>query len=296
MALPEESFIPGFEHIAHSLWQYFPQSRTAFDDKETLAPSNSPQLILLFSWTGAIGKHVSKYTDTYQTLFPSSPILVITTSITDLCFRSSAKKQANLQPIIDHIRLTFGNIDNVLIHCFSEGGSNKAVQFAEAYHAFVGDKLPCMALCLDSTPGNPRFWNLCNAFKRSLPQNLIVRASGMVVGGVVLSGAWVLYSVVKGPKNNVISKTRRRLNDETYWNLETPRAYLFSKSDDLIAWKDVKEHADEAANSGIPTSQACFDKSPHCGHIKEDADEYWNAVISTWESRLSLVDKESSFS
>jgi hypothetical protein len=291
MDQPTESFISGFEHISHSLWQYSPQSQP-FDDKNTLSPTNSPDLILLFSWTGAIGKHVSKYTETYQKLFPSTPILVITTSLKDLCFRSSINKQVRLAPIINHIQKTFGNLENILVHCFSEGGSNKAVEFAEAYHTFVGEKLPCMALCLDSTPGNPRFWNLCNAFKRSLPHNRIVRASGLVVGSVVLGGAWALYTVVKGREDNVISKTRQRLNDENFWSLDIPRAYLFSKSDDLIEWKDIKEHADDAAGRGVPTRQACFVKSAHCGHIKEDADEYWKVVMTTWESRDSVMGKE----
>jgi hypothetical protein len=293
MAQSETQFIPGFQRLTASVWQYRPKVPEIFDDKATLAPSNSPGLILLFPWTGAIGRHVSKYTDIYQSRFPSSPIVVITTSLRDLCLRSSAKKQANLQPLIDFIRATYGGIGNALVHCFSEGGSNKAVEFAEAYHASVGEKLPCMSLCLDSTPGKPRFFNLCNAIKRSLPDNPVVRTSGFVIGSVFLGGCWAVYSVVKGYKNNVISKTRRRLNDETYWNLEVPRAYMFSKSDDLIFWEDVKEHADDAAQRGVPTWQACFDKSPHCGHIKEDSNGYWDVVMTAWESRLSPTNKES---
>ncbi|PMD19336.1 hypothetical protein NA56DRAFT_575642 [Hyaloscypha hepaticicola] len=114
--------------------------------------STSPSLVLLFSWTGAQQRHISKYISGYAKLFPTSPVLVIETSLKDLVMRSSAEKQRNLQRTIDLMIKSGLSNGNILIHCFSDGGSNKAVEFAEAYHARIGHKLPCQALCLDSTP------------------------------------------------------------------------------------------------------------------------------------------------
>ncbi|KAF2264136.1 hypothetical protein CC78DRAFT_447426, partial [Lojkania enalia] len=241
----------------------------------------APDMIIIFSWTGAQGKNTAKYTDTYQTLFPNTSIFVITTSAKDLCFRSSRKKQSRLQPAIDRVR-SYGSIQNVLIHVFSEGGSNKAVEFAEAYHNTTGHLLPCSALCLDSTPGHARFVRLCNALRKSLPPYRILRYSGLIIGGTIIGGIWIIHHTFKGLDNNVISKTRRRLMDDTYWNLGAPRCYLYSKADELIKWQDVHEHASQASEAGIPVMEVCFERSNHCRHVAEDPEKYWDAVKAIW--------------
>jgi hypothetical protein len=103
---------------------------------------------------------------------------VIETSLKDLVIRSSAEKQQNLQRSIDVIIKSGLSNGNILIHYFSDGGSNKAVEFAEAYHARIGRKLPCQALCLDSTPGHPRYLNYAAAFP-----NLSLKTSSFDVSG-----------------------------------------------------------------------------------------------------------------
>ncbi|KAF2114258.1 hypothetical protein BDV96DRAFT_453290, partial [Lophiotrema nucula] len=268
--------VPGFSPVAPTIWEH-----QTFDTSEKPPTGTSPDLIILFSWTSANGRHVLKYTSKYQALFPTSRILVVTTSIKDLCFRSSSAKQSRLQPAVNRI-LSYGNNDNILIHVFSEGGSNKAVEFAEAYQRTTGSRLPCSALCLDSTPGHPRFFRLCSALRKSLPRFRILRASGLVIGSAVLGGIWITYSVFKGAENNVISTTRRRFMDDKYWDMEAPRCYLYSKADELIAWQDVQEHATEARYRGVPVVEECFEKSAHCKHAAKDPTRYWGAVEETW--------------
>ncbi|KAE9362756.1 hypothetical protein N431DRAFT_391260 [Stipitochalara longipes BDJ] len=248
--------------------------------------SNSPSLILLFSWTGAQQRHISKYVKGYEKLFPTSPVLVIGTSIKDLIVRSSAEKQRNLQSTIDVVINSGLSHSNVLVHCFSDGGSNKAVEFAEAYHTRTGEKLPCQTLCLDSTPGHPRYFNYTAAFQKSLPQNIIVRCFGLLLGMITLAIFWFSYYVLIGFENNVITKTRRRLEDERYWSPKTtPRLYLFSEADDMIYWKDIERHGVEAAKNGVQTALVRFRNSGHCNHVKEDESKYWSAVREVWEMR-----------
>lgn len=280
--------IPGFTCIAPSIWEWTPTLDS--DLKTQDFESSAPSLIIILSWTGAQGKHVAKYADTYKTLYASTPILIITTSAKDLCFRSSERKQERLGPAVNRIR-TYGNVDNILIHAFSEGGSNKAVELAEAYRNSTGVRLPCSALCLDSTPGLPRFRRLCNALSLSLPPNPIFRCTGLLLGGVVLGGIWIVYTGFKGYDNNVVSQTRRRLYDQRFWHLDAPRAYLYSTSDALIASEDVQEHAKEAIAKNIPVVDACFHKSAHCRHAAEDADKYWDAVVTAWNLALVKEDR-----
>lgn len=248
--------------------------------------STSPSLVLLFSWTGAQQRHISKYISGYAKLFPTSPVLVIETSLKDLVIRSSAEKQRNLQRTIDVMIKSGLSNGNILIHCFSDGGSNKAVEFAEAYHARIGHKLPCQALCLDSTPGHPRYLNYAAAFQKSLPQNIIVRCFGLLFGMLTLAIFWFLYYVLIGFEKNVIMETSRRLEDERFWNTKsTPRVYLFSEKDDMIYWRDVERHGVEAARNGVRTMLVRFRNSGHCNHVKEGEKKYWGAVREVWEMR-----------
>ena len=154
--------------------------------------SNSPSLILLFSWTDAQQRHISKYVKGYAKIFPTSLVFVIATSLKDLVIRLSAEKQRQLQCTLDVMTNSGFCHNRILVHCPSDGGSNKAVEFAEAYHSRTGEKLPCRALCLDSTPGHLRYLNYAAAFQKSLPQNTIVRYFDLLLKMTTLSHLLVL--------------------------------------------------------------------------------------------------------
>jgi hypothetical protein len=265
----------GFSSIIPSVWEYSPTSQLSSPEK-----SSSPELILLFSWTNGQSRHIEKYTRGYTKLFPQSSIILVTTTLTDLVFRSSSQKQKALQPAISHVIERYPGT-KILAHCFSEGGSNKAVEFSEAFLSRSGSRLPVSALVLDSTPGCARFSNLCNAFKNTLPDIAVIRLFGLMFAAVVIG-----FLALFGRENAVVSQTRRRLNDAQSWNLKhMSRSYVYSKADALISFEDVEKHAKESANDGIMVQKVRFDTSSHCSHMKEDEVKYWEAVKKCWEGR-----------
>ncbi|CAN9107396.1 hypothetical protein CUC08_Gglean009899 [Alternaria sp. MG1] len=279
--------IPGFELIAPSIWELDPRSASVFP-RLSSNDLTAPSLILLCTWTGAQNRYIAKYTAEYRVLFPSTRIMVITTSAKDLCFRNSARKQWRMRPAIECIsnyqylpEQTPGA--GILLHVFSEGGSNKACELAEAHYRFTGMRLPVSAICLDSTPGHPRYLRLCEALNKSLPQIPVLRHIAILFASLVLGCIWMLYIGIKGFENNVISRTRRRIIDPTYFDPSAPRCYLYSKSDTLIAWQDVSEHVEETETAGIPVIDIPFETSEHVGHAKEDPLRYWDAVMTTWQ-------------
>lgn len=215
--------------------------------------------------------------------------MVITTHITDLALHSTKHKTAVLDPAVDYLRRrkSSGASNQILLHAFSDGGSNKAVCLAKAYLASTGYRLPVAASVFDSTPGTARFGSNLVAFRRSLPSNTALRTVGFLLGAVLLVVHWVLFRIFVGYERNVISKTRRALNDETLWDLAAvPRTYVFSQADDLICWMDIEDHAADAAETVGTTSMLVrFKESGHCCHAKENEEYYWTAVRRTWESR-----------
>lgn len=266
---------PGFNRISSSVWEYSPASPLCTSGKLSL-----PGLIILFPWTNGKPRHIQKYICGYTQLFPQSSIIVVTTTLTDLVFRRSSQKQKALQTTISHIIEQYSET-TILAHCFSEGGSNKAVEFSEAYLDRAGSRLPVASLVLDSTPGCARFSNLCNAFNNTLPDIAVVRLLGFPFAATVIG-----FLALFGKENAVISRTRRRLNDAQSWELKNmSRTYVYSKTDALISFEDVEEHAEESASVGIAVQKVRFEASSHCNHIKEGEEKYWKAVMDCWEMR-----------
>lgn len=128
-----------------------------------------PDLIIITSWTGAASKHVAKYTEAYNMLYPGVPILLITTVVSDLVIHSTNHKLQALTPAVDYIlshepaytpspspqpydayspplsrastatttTTTKPRFPSLLLHAFSEGGAHKAVLLARAYQQHV---------------------------------------------------------------------------------------------------------------------------------------------------------------
>lgn len=284
--------IPGFVLLGPSIQvkgkQEFSSSPSSFASTTGIG---DPHLIIITSWTGANPKHIAKYTQNYMALYPFCPILVIATSIEDLTMRSTEQKIATLAPAVEYIedlivsRYTYNF--NILLHAFSEGGSNKAVCLARAFLAKAKYQLPIAAYIFDSTPGTPRFSNNVAAFKRSLPENPVIRFLGFFLGIFFVAAMEILHSIFVPYDNNIIAKTRKAINDASLWPIAgIPRTYMFSEADDLIWWKDVQEHAEMSAKEfGVVCLMVKYKASRHCDHMRLNEEYYWSAVRKTWETR-----------
>lgn len=271
---------------APSVWVRHPKSCSStssiFSGGTTI--QNTPSLILLFSWTSAAPRPMSKYTTDYIEMFPNTPIIIITTTLSDLAFKSEKQKQALLAPAVDF--LTSRHLDsNIHAHCFSEGGSHKAIQFAEAYLSRTGSRLPITSLCLDSTPGDHQYHRIARAFRLSLPPYCIVRTLGLIFAYLMLTCLWFFYAIY-GPRKNLMTRIRRGLQDQRLWDIQhIPRCYLYSERDSLIKYQDVERHAMKAERKGVPVLLVKFQESEHCHHIREDPGKYWSAV--QWTLRMA---------
>jgi len=313
------AFVPGFVSIAPSIWVQDPKSITtnppyaqrqqhhlprqrphlSFSASSSPLPlpsaseattQGAPDLIIITSWTGALPKHIAKYTLSYNQLYPGVPLMVITTTIWDLAIHTTETKIRDIAPAAKYLLTSPVPKSRILLHAFSEGGAHKAVCLARAYLLETKDpniRIPIRAFIFDSTPGTPRYASNVAAFKRSLPRNPAARALGVPVGASVLAVTWVMFIVFVGYENNLISHTRRALNDEALWVdvRKAPRTYLFSERDDLINWRDVEKHGVESAEKlGVRSLLVRFRMSGHCGHARGNEGVYWGAVRRTWEA------------
>jgi hypothetical protein len=137
-------------------------------------------------------------------------------------------------------------------------------------------------MCLDSTPGHPRFLRLCSALAKSFPLIPVLKQFATVIAVVVLGLAWAVYHVFKGYENNPVSRSRKQLLDPELFALTVPRCYLYSKSDALVAWQDIYEHAGELIKRDGCVTETVFEDSEHVSHAKTESRRYWNTVRKVW--------------
>jgi hypothetical protein len=183
--------ISGLSALSNSFEDSFWERKPVLSSisQSTLA---APRLILLMTWTGALGKHISTYTTRYACLFLSSSIVVVTTLSADFMYCSSKRKRMHLQPVVHYITELFGldvpsDSTGILLHAFLEGGSHKCCELASEYLIATGDQLPVIAMLLDSTPGRPRFTRLCSALATSFPLIFIIKQLALAIAVIVLA-------------------------------------------------------------------------------------------------------------
>ncbi|KAL6234442.1 hypothetical protein BDW75DRAFT_212213 [Aspergillus navahoensis] len=267
-----------------NIWLYEPTTTANYT-----VPERTPALIVLCTWLGgATPRRIVKYVSHHHRLFPGSAILLITTGMIDITVRSLSAIRSRLRPAREAIRRVLAprtgdaakTSNGVLLHIFSHGGSNIALQLILSMqnpkHPSGIHRLPLQGIIFDSCPGDTTFMRNYQASVYSLPpaplpiqllsKALLFPAIGAVTG---LQALGIMSS---------ISEMKRQLNDSLVISARVPRLYLFSKADETIHWEEVQAHLDDARVRGYCVLSVVFHKSPHCALVVEDEKRYWGAI------------------
>lgn len=254
----------------------------------TSPSSTDPKLIILATWLGgATSSRIAVYCRAYQSLYQSSPILLIRAVLTDITTKTSAALQAQLIPARKYLLSTFPPPNEnttrpsgkALLHIFSHGGCNTVLQLSRLLRnrpdgSSSAFPIPLLGVILDSCPGSASFDKAYRAAAYSLPDgkpvNLLGRACLYpLIGSIsLLQKCGILSSV---------EDLRRELNDLSTFG-DIPRLYLHSKGDKVVAAEDVAAHADEMAANGVSVSRHVWEFAEHCALPVEDSEKYLNAV------------------
>lgn len=237
-------------------------------------------LILLFTWNAAAAKHIAKYTLAYQKLFPTSRILLVRCFTPDM-FRRTSSYATLLEPTTDLVAEHTASGGRILVHSFSNGGGNQVNEFAKAWKKKYGTVLPMQAQILDSSPTKGPWMQSHAAISASLPRNTFWGWFGGALVHLLLVLTFIADKTTG--RENMMVVLCRELNDESVFDTNVPRLYLYSRSDTMVRFEEADEHADLAKAKGWDVTKVQFEKSPHCGHIREDENKYWAAVMEAWK-------------
>jgi hypothetical protein len=263
---------------------------------EGLSP---PSMVILCTWLGgATTKRVHKYTTGYRQLFPNAHILLIRTTIPDITLRSFQQVRMRLAPARDIIRKIIGKTESsdqildgsILMHIFSHGGCNTAIQLAISMRE-DSLNLPLGQIVFDCCPGDATFQKAYNAAALSLPSSQPVR----LIGWLAL---YPFIAAITGLQNlgimSSVKELRAQLNDSAVFGSHARRLYLYSAADQMVGFQDVQSHLNAARARGYRAHGIMFQRSLHCALILEDAERYWTAIKNFWQDNdLSHVNRGS---
>lgn len=275
-----ENSFKGFNRLSGNVWllDQFNQNSTTTQTNETV-PSKQPDLVILATWMGAAPRHIKKYISGYRTLFPHSSILLIRNGISDVTYRPKSVTLRRLQPALTVIERTMEQRSKqIMLHTFSNGGCNQIRVLARMYQRKHSQPLPVSSMLFDSCPGIGSYKSTLAAFIIALPKFFLFRYISLVVVHLVLSAHYIasrLFGAV-----SFLRRLRTDLNNPALFPLSAPRIYIYSTTDDMIDWKDVESHANEARGDGWNVKTERFEGSKHVGHLITDPERYWNSVQS----------------
>ena len=290
----------------------------------------SGQLIIICTWLGAARKHISKYIALYQKIAPGARILLIESNV-PILISSYVKQRDHIKPAVSAVLDTLVECDigtapsenteaasngqnpvsenerhgsdpsntnkptpKILLHVFSNGGTNTATQLLIVLNARLEAPLPLVGLLCDSCPAEGTYWRSYDAMVLSLPKDLTTRLLGALACHCILV---LLYTWIACGNENPASLQRRTMLDgETVspsWQEEFGEVggrevrgrvcYFYSKEDRMCLWSDVRHHADEARRLGWDVREVLFEGSGHCAHFSKDEDRYADTVKSAWD-------------
>ncbi|KAI9372695.1 hypothetical protein BJX61DRAFT_542423 [Aspergillus egyptiacus] len=277
------------EPAGDKIWLYEPPRTDSLS-----VPDGNPALIVLCTWLGgATPRRIAKYVAGHRQTFPHSAILLLTTTMLDVTVRSFSAIRARLQPAREAIRRILGrnagdtekNPNGVLLHIFSHGGGNMAIQLIlsmqDPKHPSGIQRLPLQGIIYDSCPGDTTLMRNYRASAYSLPPapqpiDLLNRALLFTTIGAItgLQNLGIMRA---------ISEVQKQFHDTLVVSARVPRLYLFSKADEVMRWEEVQAHIDDARARGYNVACEVFHKGPHCALITEDEKRYWGAVRRFWE-------------
>jgi len=195
--------------------------------------------------------------------------------------RRSATYKQFLAPAMDVVHEHVQCGGEVLVHSSSNGGGNQVVEFAKAWRARFGSKMPMRIQVLDSSPTRGPWMRSHAAIVLGLPKTFLWQWLGGAFVHFLLLCYFTVATLMRSENKNAV--IYREMHDANLFDNKAPRVYLYSRADQMVLFNEVDEHADIAASKGWDVTKVQFEKSAHCGHLREDEAKYWAAIMEAWK-------------
>lgn len=266
------------------------------NEKSKPVPADEPTTIIISGWGDGMPKHVSKYSDGFHELFPSSRIIVILSGTLQASNQQEEARIEAMMPVVDTIFPTptgsGGEEERVLIHAMSNTGAIFAAAAVVGYQRRHGtDKtFPHKLLICDSTPGSLDFASQVGRWSHAMA---VGTAKYFPWPALITQGLWYIFlwanwafERLRGSEPSGVW-ANRVMTDKSITSTDSHRLYLYSKEDEIIGWKDLEENVAGVKAMGWPVDLEMFEGSPHVGHMRLHPEQYWNKISNAWKQAVA---------
>ena len=163
----------------------------------------------------------------------------------------------------------------ILLHSFSNGGMKTNISLRTLL-----PELPPHVAILDSCPGYYSYKSTHKAMLASSPPNL--RAIGWPLVHLIIIFATIVGKISRIPPWPTENARLMNLTDAGQTQIERRRMYFYGTADDMVSWKDVERHANEAKRNGFDVRLEKFEGAKHVACTRVDGVRYWKAVEEFW--------------
>ncbi|TRM67077.1 hypothetical protein BD626DRAFT_484692 [Schizophyllum amplum] len=272
-----------FTKIAKDIWL----SHGGSPAQKVIGDSSDPDLIIVCGWMGAKLPHLHKYSNVYRSWYPNATILLIQSEPVFFFTPRSLCERA-LIPAAEAIEAFTAKDPNgrprILAHSFSNGGSSQLCTLGALLRARKrAPSAAAAALIVDSAPATGDLSSAIRAFA-GLIRNPAARWAMSALVGVFWFVNMYLLSALCGvrPLGEHL-KARLLQPDVLPWmSGETERLYVYSRTDELVGWKEVEGHVRKVREAGLRVREMVLDESPHVAHARTDPERYWGAAKALW--------------
>ncbi|OAA57292.1 hypothetical protein ISF_07213 [Cordyceps fumosorosea ARSEF 2679] len=283
----ETPSIAGFDSLSDQVFV-----RDGDHDAAAGTAATDPDVVVIYGWGDGLPQHVAKYAQGYRALFPLAKQVVVLSPIPKAMFTSRAQRRGHMTPVVDQL---FGGATtsssaqpprSLLLHCMSNTGAINLAATLDAYRARFAAALPHALLVMDSTPGGTDLtWARLKQWSRAMAMGLARLLPWPLVATQAVCGLFLLLNLLwlrlRG-QEHAGAWSRVAAKQEAFATKGARRLYMYSRDDDLIAYEDVEEHADESRALGYAVDTKEFYGSGHVGHMRQHPDEYWAAIHQSW--------------
>ncbi len=143
------------------------------------------------------------------------------------------------------------------------------------------------AIILDSCPGDESLSAAQRAFSSAFSRSII-----RILANVFVALLYCLQILARYlfRQKSILQHMKYRLNDShvlPWTGKGTPRLYIYSDGDEIVASGAVEEHVTEAKAKGLNVRAEKFgNESKHVAHARADPKRYWGAVERVWREAL----------
>jgi hypothetical protein len=266
------------------------------NEKSKPVPADEPTTIIISGWGDGMPKHVSKYSDGFHELFPSSRIIVILSGTLQASNQQEEARIEAMMPVVDTIFPTptgsGGEEERVLIHAMSNTGAIFAAAAVVGYQRRHGtDKtFPHKLLICDSTPGSLDFASQVGRWSHAMA---VGTAKFFPWPAIITQGLWYIFlwanwafERLRGSEPSGVW-ANRVMTDKSITSTDSHRLYLYSREDEIIGWKDLEENVAGVKALGWPVDLEMFEGSPHVGHMRLHPEQYWNKISNAWKQAVA---------